>query len=126
MIRAALFASLAPYRLALYAGALVAVVAALLWYRASLVEQGRVEGRAEVQERWDKAVQQAKDQQAQSNTVATAELVKIVEVEKLVYQDRIKKVTEYVPAPATSCPNDPDFERLFNNTASPAGGASAK
>jgi sugar phosphate permease len=126
MIRAALFASLAPYRAAIYAGALVAIVAALLWYRASLVEQGRVEGRTEVQAQWDKAVQQAKDQQAQANTAATAELVKIVEVEKLVYQDRIKKVNVYVPAPATSCPIDADFERLFNNTASPAGGAGAK
>jgi hypothetical protein len=106
--------------------AVSAVVAALLWYRHSLVEQGRGEGRAEVQGSWDAAVRESKRLQAQANTVATAELVKIVEVEKRVYQDRIKKVIQYVPAPATTCPTDADFERLFNDAASPASGAGAK
>lgn len=98
-----------------------AVLAGLLWYRAALIQRGRDEVRA----KWQLSIKQAQDAQAKANTTATAETVKIIEVEKLVYRDRIQKVKSYVPTPATSCPVDADFKRMFN-VASPARSASAE
>lgn len=46
--------SLAVMKLIAIALLLAAVASAAMWYRSSLIEDGRVEGRAEVQEKWDK------------------------------------------------------------------------
>jgi len=109
--------------------AALAVVAAAIWGVLSWHE-GKVTaaherdlaaGRAEVQERWDKAVDDAKTAQADANTKATDQVATEVEVIRTVYRDRIKEVIKYVPSPDTDCPADADFVRMFN--AGPTGTA---
>lgn len=80
-------------------------------------------GQAQVQTRWDKAVEDAKNAQAQQNEAATKTVIQEVEVVRTVYRDRIKEVNTYVPIPGTNCPADADFLRQFNAATSPAGGA---
>jgi hypothetical protein len=105
----------------------LAIWGALTWHdnKVDAIYTGGLEaGRKEVQDRWDKAVYDAKDAQAAQNTTATAAMTTEVEVIRTVFRDRINEVTRYVPNPDTHCPADPEFVRLFNGaTASPAGEA---
>ena len=112
---------MAPYKWLAMAVVVLAVVAGLLWYRASLINDGR----AQVQAQWDDAIERARLLQAAANASATTEYVRAAQTAQTVYRDRIKEVIKYVPNPNTSCPADLEFERLYN-AASAAGQPSAK
>ena len=112
---------IAPYKWLAMAAAVLTVVAGLLWYRASLINDGR----AQVQAQWDDAIERARLLQAAANATATTEYVQAAQTAQTVYRDRIKEVIKYVPIENTSCPVDPEFERLYN-AASAAGQPGAK
>lgn len=102
-----------PYRWLIGALIAAAVAGSAMWYRTSLIEKGREEVRAE----WKKASAQAQTEQDQKTDAAEKTLTVEVEVVRTVYRDRTKEVIKYVPAPATHCPADDEFVRLFNGTA---------
>lgn len=100
-----------PYRW-LIGGALVAaLVGGFLWYRHSLIEQGR----AECEEAHRVAAEAAAKTQQGQNEQATKEVIVTETVTETKYRDRIKEVIRYVPQTGTVCPADADFLRLFNN-----------
>lgn len=112
----------------LYGGLLLfgaALAGGAAWWHAGKVDAVRdaafKAGQADVQGRWDKAVSEAKDAQAQQNEQATDQFTTEVEVVKTVYVDRIKEIKTYVPSPGTSCPADSGFLQRYNAPASPAG-----
>lgn len=109
----------------LLAGAALAVGA--FWWHAGKVDAARdaafKAGQADVQGRWDKAVSEAKDAQAEQNEQATDQFTTEREVVRVVYRDRIKEIKTYVPNPGTDCPADAGFLRNYNAPASPAGDA---
>jgi hypothetical protein len=116
-------------KLLIWAGALglvaLAIWGALSWHDGKVQDvyaSGQDAGRKEVQERWDKAVEDAKKTQSGQNTAATATVTKEVEVIRNVFHNRIKEVTRYVPNPDTHCPADADFVRMFNGGAAGAAG----
>ena len=97
--------------------AVATVVGAALWYRASLIEKGRDEVRAE----WKTANDTAVAAQATKNTTATARLATKTAEQKTIYKTRIEEILVYVPAPNTTCPSDVDFERLYNSSGATGG-----
>lgn len=103
----------------LIAVAVASALGALAWYRASLIEKGRDEIRAE----WSAATQAAKDKQAVDNITATAQLITKTAEQKTIYKTRIEEILVYVPTPNTTCPADTEFERLYNT---PGAAGSAK
>lgn len=114
----------------LYGGLLLAGAAlagGAVWWHAGKVDAVRdaafKAGQAEVQGRWDKAVSEAKDAQAEQNEQATDQFTTEREVVRVVYRDRIKEIKTYVPSPGTDCPADAGFLRNYNAPASPAGDA---
>lgn len=118
-----------PVRWKLYALAFAAGAAALgaaAWWHAAQVERVKSEafaaGQAEVQGRWDKVTEEAKDAQDLANTDATAGYETGKAQAETVYVYRTKEITKYVPHPDTHCPADTDFVRLFND----AGGGAAR
>lgn len=94
-------------------GLLVLIVAGVFGVRA-YNESLREEGRAEIRAEWKAFNETAQVKQDEQIDTADAGLTVEKEVIKRVYIDRIKKVNVYVPEPATACPADPDFVRLFN------------
>lgn len=102
-----------PTRWAIAGGVLLALLLAL-W---ALHQHGVNAGREEVRAEWDKAKQTAQAVQDQRTELAADTLVQEVEVIRTVYRDRTKEVIKYVPNPATVCPADSDFVRLFNGAA---------
>jgi hypothetical protein len=94
-------------------GLLAALGAATNAVHSAGVDKGRAEVRAE----WNTAREAAQTEQDQKTDAADVELIREVEVIRTVYQDRTEEVIKYVPAPATHCPADADFVRLFNGAA---------
>jgi hypothetical protein len=93
-------------------GALVlALIAAFLWYRNSLIQ----EGRAECQEAQRVVAAEAEKIQQGQNEQATKEVIVTETVTQTKYRDRIQEVIRYVPQAGSVCPADPDFLRLFND-----------
>lgn len=103
---------MSPTRWAILGVVILALLAAFL----GIHYYGITKGRAEVHAEWDKAKAEAQATQEAQTDAAVETLVQEVEVIKTVYRDRIKEVKVYVPSPATTCPADPDFVRLFNAT----------
>ena len=99
-----------PTRWAIAGGVLLALLLAL-W---GLHRHGVNTGRAEVRAEWDQAKASAEAAQEQRTEQAAETLVQEVEVIRTVYRDRTKEVIKYVPSPATVCPADAEFVRLFN------------
>ncbi|MCK9515653.1 MAG: hypothetical protein WCZ20_01345 [Hydrogenophaga sp.] len=118
--------ALMPSRWQLYALLIAAGAAAMggaTWWHAAQVQRVKADayaaGQAEVQGRWNKATQDAKDGQERLNADATAGYETGKAEAETVYVYRTKEITKYVPHPDTHCPADADFVRLFND----AGGA---
>ena len=114
----------------LYGGLLLfgaALAGGAVWWHAGKVDAVRdaafKDGQALTQAKWDQAVEDAKEAQAQQNEQATDQFTTEVEVVKTVYVDRIKEIKTYVPSPGTDCPADAGFLRNYNAPASPASDA---
>jgi len=101
---------------------------AIQWHdskKEALYKAGFDAGAAEVQSKWDSAVNSAKEVQSGMNDAATTTQAEETQTAKTIYIERIKEVTRYAPAQNTSCPVDADFVRLFNDggTEAPASGS---
>lgn len=100
-----------PYRWLIGGVLVVALVGGLLYYRHSLIAQGR----AECEEAHRVAAEEAAKTQQGQNEQATKEVIVTETVTETKYRDRIKEVIRYVPQAGTVCPADADFLRLFND-----------
>jgi len=96
------------------AGAVLLALLAALW---GLHRHGYNAGAADVRAEWEEAKAAAQAVQDARTEQAAETLVQEVEVIRTVYRDRTKEVIKYVPAPATVCPADAEFVRLFNGAA---------
>jgi hypothetical protein len=106
-----------PYRWLIGGFAMLVLIVAGVFGVQAYNEGLREEGRAEVRAEWKAANETAQAKQDEQIDTADAGLTVEKEVIKKVYIDRIQKVNVYVPSPATACPADPDFVRLYNSTA---------
>jgi len=104
---------MSPTRWAI-AGAVLLALLAALW---GLHRHGYNAGAADVRAQWDQAKAAAQAAQDTRAEQAAQTLVQEVEVIRTVYRDRTREVIKYVPAPATVCPADAEFVRLFNGAA---------
>lgn len=100
-----------PWRWVVALVCVAVVIGAFLWYRHSLIAQGR----AECEEAHRVAAEEAAKTQQGQNEQATKEVIVTETVTETKYRDRIKEVIRYVPQAGTFCPADADFLRLFNN-----------
>lgn len=121
---------MSPTRWAILAASvavLLAMVGGAFWWHAGKVDAVRdaafKDGQALTQAKWDRAVEDAKEAQAQQNEQATDQFTTEREVVRVVYRDRIKEIKTYVPSHGTDCPADAGFLRNYNASASPAGDA---
>jgi len=105
-----LLSLMSPTRWAVLGAVLLALLAAL-W---GIHRHGYSAGAAAIRAEWDQAKATAQATQDAKTEKAAEALVQEVEVIRTVYRDRTKEVIKYVPAPATVCPADADFVRLFN------------
>lgn len=99
-----------PYRWLIGGLLAFAVSAGVLWWRSSLI----ADGRALCEEEHRIALAKAQKAQGEENTVATKEVIKVETLIETKYRDKIKEVIKYVPSPATPCIADADFLRQFN------------
>jgi hypothetical protein len=100
-----------PYKWAAALVCVAVVVGGFLYYRHSLIAQGR----AECQEAQRVAAAEAEKIQKGQNEQATKEVIVTETVTQTKYRDRIQEVIRYVPQAGSVCPADPDFLRLFND-----------
>ena len=105
-----LLSLMSPARWAI-AGAVLLALLAALW---GIHRHGYSAGAAAVRAEWDQAKATAQATQDAKTEQAAETLVQEVEVIRTVYRDRTKEVIKYVPSPATVCPADADFVRLYN------------
>jgi hypothetical protein len=100
-----------PTRWAIGLVCVAIVVGGFLYYRHTLIEQGR----AECEEAHRIAAEAAAKTQQGQNEQATKEVIVTETVTETKYRDRIQEVIRYVPQAGTVCPADANFLRLFND-----------
>ncbi|HSH49485.1 MAG TPA: hypothetical protein VK991_12945 [Halomonas sp.] len=99
----------------IYGAVAVAAIAAFLWYRTSLIEQGREQARAKV----ERAIEQQRAVAEENAAIYESQRAE----RQIEYRDRAHEVVKYVPTDNTACDWSDDARRVFQRSIDSANAA---